>query len=449
MNWFLKVFRKNADSSEKEPVKKEPPSPKKLINAAKGNVWSDPLVLVTSLLEKGADVNAKDKNNTTALMFASAKGNTEMVKLLLEKGADLAAKDEDEKTALAYASGEGHTEIVKTLLEKGADVNAKGKYEKTALVYASDNGYIEVVKTLLENGGLVDEKYKEEVNLLLNGPTLPSPVEIPPLPEWAQQHDISIVVEVEKTKMELQITAKSCTVNWGDGSADKYTNMKEKNISHRYPTAGNYTITIDAEGLTSFQCYHIDANVTDIYLNNCPELEQLICYLNRLTSLDLSRCKALKNLFCSRNKLASLDLSNNMALEYLSCESNLLTCLDISNHTALYEVKCVGNQLSILHVGNNSALARLMCNNNRLSKQELNRIFNCLPNYNSSYGTVSSWYAGQTSTPEIFIACGNNSGFDSCNKAIAKKKKWLVWMSATYILATMAGTPGHWQEDWR
>ena len=45
------------------------------------------LPAVQTLLAEGADINAEDSNGGTALMRASYKGHTEIVKLLLEKGA--------------------------------------------------------------------------------------------------------------------------------------------------------------------------------------------------------------------------------------------------------------------------------------------------------------------------------------------------------------------------
>ena len=51
--------------------------------ARKGDV-----ALVTSLLDQGADVNAKFRYGTTALFKASERGHAEVVKVLLARGAD-------------------------------------------------------------------------------------------------------------------------------------------------------------------------------------------------------------------------------------------------------------------------------------------------------------------------------------------------------------------------
>ena len=60
-----------------------------------------------ALLDKGADVNAKDDKERTPLMSAAYRGYLEVVKLLLEKGADVKAKDKGGLTALMFAaSGE-------------------------------------------------------------------------------------------------------------------------------------------------------------------------------------------------------------------------------------------------------------------------------------------------------------------------------------------------------
>lgn len=111
---------------------------------------------ITSLLQKGADVNAASNDpwlgKQTALMLAAGAGKTDMARLLLEKGADVDAKDKDGLTALMKAATKGRTEAAVLLLEKGADRTAANYYGKTALMLAKENGNTETAE-LLQNYG--------------------------------------------------------------------------------------------------------------------------------------------------------------------------------------------------------------------------------------------------------------------------------------------------------
>ena len=102
-----------------------------------------------------------------------------------------------------------------------------------------------------------------------------------------------------------------------------------------------------------------------------PNLEELYCDNNQLTSLDVSQNKALKYLNCSENQLTSLDVSENIALQKLSCYRNQLTSLDVSQNTQLKELRCYGNQLTSLDVSKNPALVWLSCTRNQLTSLDL------------------------------------------------------------------------------
>ena len=68
--------------------------------------------IARTLIEHGADVNAKAENDLSPLHTAAARGNLEMVTLLLDHGADLNATTKDGKTAVAYAEERNHPEMV-------------------------------------------------------------------------------------------------------------------------------------------------------------------------------------------------------------------------------------------------------------------------------------------------------------------------------------------------
>jgi ankyrin repeat protein len=107
--------------------------------------------VVKLLLEKGADMESQDtENSQTPLWWAAANGYEAVVKLLLEKGADVESKSRYGQTPLSWAVEKGHEAVVKLLLEKGADVESKDKYGRTPLWPASEKGHEAVVKLLLE-----------------------------------------------------------------------------------------------------------------------------------------------------------------------------------------------------------------------------------------------------------------------------------------------------------
>jgi len=108
---------------------------------------------VAKLLEKGADVNAKNKQGNTALIEASRNKHTEIVAMLLKKGADVNATDDDGDTALMkvincneeddrpwYQVEYDITEIMEMLLAVGADVNVVNDSRMTALDIAEETG---------------------------------------------------------------------------------------------------------------------------------------------------------------------------------------------------------------------------------------------------------------------------------------------------------------------
>ena len=103
---------------------------------------------VTALIQKGSDVNAKERRGgATPLMHAAAIGSLDTMRLLLDKGADVNAKNAAGATALLWAV----TDLAKVrlLVDRGADVNVESSLGHTALELAAmSDGSAETVRLL-------------------------------------------------------------------------------------------------------------------------------------------------------------------------------------------------------------------------------------------------------------------------------------------------------------
>lgn len=91
------------------------------------------LEIIKMLIEAGADVNATDSANETALKKALyiTCPDTDVVKMLLEAGADVNIQNNDGITPLMYAAQCCNPNIVHLMINAGADVNISCKGMKT------------------------------------------------------------------------------------------------------------------------------------------------------------------------------------------------------------------------------------------------------------------------------------------------------------------------------
>jgi ankyrin repeat protein len=112
-----------------------------------------------------ADLDARDQRGATPLMHAAAFGNVETLRILLDAGADVNARNRVDATALLWASGQ--PDKARLLIERGADVNIQSKQGRTPLmVAASRRGNAAIVALLLSKGAEVNARDRVRASAL-------------------------------------------------------------------------------------------------------------------------------------------------------------------------------------------------------------------------------------------------------------------------------------------
>jgi len=112
---------------------------------------SNDLNRIETMLRDGADVNMADDRGITSLMWAVAVGSPEAMQLLIDKGANVNAKNTFNSTALIWAAADPRK--VRILIDHGADVNAASKLGHTPLeIAAMSDPSAETVRLLISKG---------------------------------------------------------------------------------------------------------------------------------------------------------------------------------------------------------------------------------------------------------------------------------------------------------
>jgi ankyrin repeat protein len=113
------------------------------------------------LAQPGLKVDEQSPNGNTALMMAALQKNKPSVLALLDKGAQV---NRPGWTALHYAAAAGDIDIMKLLLERHAYIDAASPTGTTPLMLAAREGQEDAVRLLLEEGAdatLKDRAWRE------------------------------------------------------------------------------------------------------------------------------------------------------------------------------------------------------------------------------------------------------------------------------------------------
>ncbi|EGR50121.1 uncharacterized protein TRIREDRAFT_42267, partial [Trichoderma reesei QM6a] len=108
---------------------------------------------VKQLLEDpDVDLNAVDYWSSTPLTYAARNCHIDIVRmmiLLTRNGANANARDRSERTAISWAAQAGQADAVDLLLKHGADANLPDRYGSTPLWYALRENEEEIAKKLI------------------------------------------------------------------------------------------------------------------------------------------------------------------------------------------------------------------------------------------------------------------------------------------------------------
>jgi uncharacterized protein len=136
------------------------------------------------LIDRGAGLNARAVDGSTPLFYAAEADRAAMVRLLLEKNADPDIPGRKGLRPLAAAAYDGSAESVELLIKRGADPNAVDDDGRSAMIYAAGRAYAPIVELLISAGVDVNRRYAHGLTALM----------------WAAGHDASAGVDdVEAT----------------------------------------------------------------------------------------------------------------------------------------------------------------------------------------------------------------------------------------------------------
>jgi ankyrin repeat protein/beta-lactamase regulating signal transducer with metallopeptidase domain len=112
------------------------------------------LPIIEFLISAGADIRSQE--NLSKLHDACSVGDIELIKFLIDKGADINARNNRGATPLCAAAGGDHQKVVELLLDEGADINTRGRRGATPLWTAVRNFSKETAEFLIEKGANIN-----------------------------------------------------------------------------------------------------------------------------------------------------------------------------------------------------------------------------------------------------------------------------------------------------
>ena len=150
-----------------------------------------------------------------------------------------------------------------------------------------------------------------------------------------------------------------------------------------------------------------DNNISSLDVSKNPKLTFVWCSRNPLTSLNITGCTELTRLHTRDTQLTSLDLSTNTKIVEIYANNNPLNAIDVTGCPDLEWLQFPGANITTLDVSKNSKLKTLDYSENKLTSLDVS--------HNPLLETLSVW-DGQLTTLDVshnpnlkILYCDNNS----------------------------------------
>ncbi|WP_438824780.1 ankyrin repeat domain-containing protein [Bacillus sp. JJ1532] len=102
-----------------------------------------------SLLEKGIDINVRNKKKQTAILLAAIHNKLDTVEFLANEGADINLQDQTCLNPFLYGCIKGDLALVTLIVNNGANLECLTRFGGVGLTPACEKGHIDVVRFLL------------------------------------------------------------------------------------------------------------------------------------------------------------------------------------------------------------------------------------------------------------------------------------------------------------
>jgi ankyrin repeat protein len=107
------------------------------------------LVAAEAALRDGADLEARDDRERTALLIAVTEGNVDVARMLVAEGADVNAFDDQRDTPFLVTGVTGSVDMLDALLPGGPDTTLRNRYGGVAVIPAAERGHADYVEAVL------------------------------------------------------------------------------------------------------------------------------------------------------------------------------------------------------------------------------------------------------------------------------------------------------------